>query len=48
MRKKKAVMFSARYRKGVGNSAGWTLRLGKDDQGFTVKRRKAASHQLNG
>lgn len=41
-------LFSARYRKGAGNSAELdTLRLGKDDQGFTVKRRKAGIYQLS-
>lgn len=41
-------IFSARYRKGTGNSAELDyLRLGKDDQGFTVKRRKAGIYALN-
>jgi predicted ATPase len=41
-------LFSARYRKGAGNSAELDyLRLGKDDQGFTVKRRKAGIYQLS-
>lgn len=41
-------LFSARYRKGTGNSAELdTLRLGKDEQGFTVKRRKAGIYQLS-
>ncbi|QXB47580.1 AAA family ATPase [Acinetobacter seifertii] len=41
-------IFSARYRKGVGNSAELEmLRLGKDQQGFTVKRRKVGIYQLS-
>ncbi len=41
-------LFSARYRKGAGNSAELdTLRLGKEDQGFTVKRRKAGIYKLS-
>ena len=41
-------LFSARYRKGTGNSAELDyLRLGKDGQGFTVKRRKAGIYRLN-
>lgn len=41
-------LFSARYRKGAGNSAELdALRLGKDGQGFTVKRRKAGIYQLS-
>lgn len=41
-------LFSARYRKGSGNSAELdALRLGKDEQGFTVKRRKAGIYQLS-
>ncbi|MFV8781901.1 AAA family ATPase [Microbulbifer sp. SA54] len=41
-------LFSARYRKGAGNSAELDyLRLGKDDQGFTVKRRKTSIYQLS-
>ncbi len=41
-------LFSARYRKGTGNSAELDyLRLGKDGQGFTVKRRKAGIYQLS-
>lgn len=41
-------LFSARYRKGSGNSAELDyLRLGKDGQGFTVKRRKAGIYQLS-
>lgn len=41
-------LFSARYRKAIGDSAELdTLRLGKDGQGFTVKRRKAGIYQLS-
>ncbi len=41
-------LFSARYRKGAGDSAELDiLRLGKDEQGFTVKRRKTGIYQLS-
>jgi predicted ATPase len=41
-------LFSARYRKGTGNSAELNyLRLGKEAQGFTVQRRKAGIYKLN-
>lgn len=41
-------LFSARYRKGVGNSAELDyLRLGKEGLGFTVKRSKPGIYQLN-
>ncbi|WP_430461146.1 AAA family ATPase [Thalassolituus sp. LLYu03] len=41
-------LFSARYRKGSGNSAELdSLRLGKGEQGFTVQRKKAGIYQLN-
>jgi predicted ATPase len=41
-------LFSARYRKGTGNSGELDyLRLGKEGQGFTVKRRKAGIYQLS-
>lgn len=41
-------LFSARYRKGTSNSAELDyLRLGRDQQGFAVKRRKAGIYQLS-
>lgn len=41
-------LFSARYRKGKGNSAELdSLRLGKGEQGFTVQRKKSGIYQLN-
>lgn len=41
-------LFSARYRKGRGNSAELEmLRLGKDQQGFTVIRKKTGIYQLS-
>jgi predicted ATPase len=45
---KESSLFSARYRKGSGNSAELDyLRLGKGEQSFTVQRKKAGIYQLN-
>jgi len=42
-----STLFSARYRKGPAGSAELDyLRLGKDDQGFTVQRRKPGIYRL--
>lgn len=45
---KSSALFSARYRQGVSGSAELDyLRLGKDDQSFTVMRRKTGIYRLN-
>jgi hypothetical protein len=42
-----STLFSARYRKGAGGSAELDyLRLGRDEQGFTVQRRKQDVYRL--